>query len=150
MTDYSTAGPPAGGASGPRAGFGPRLLAAIVDSLILGAVSGVSFGVAGQRGSQGIGTIVAIIYYSYFEGSPSGQTVGKRLMKIRVIDAASGGPLGFGKAFLRYIGKVISSIPCLLGFFWMLWDKEKQTWHDKIATTYVVPTTDYPVDAWPG
>jgi hypothetical protein len=32
----------------------------------------------------------------------------------------------------------------------MLWDAEKQTWHDKIAATVVVPTADYPVAAWPG
>ena len=32
----------------------------------------------------------------------------------------------------------------------MLWDKEKQTWSDKIATTVVVPVADYPVEKWPG
>ena len=43
-----------------------------------------------------------------------------------------------------------SGIPCFLGYFWMLWDSEKQTWHDKMAITVVVPTSDYPVAAWPG
>jgi hypothetical protein len=32
----------------------------------------------------------------------------------------------------------------------MLWDDEKQTWHDKIASTVVVPTDQYPVESWPG
>ena len=39
---------------------------------------------------------------------------------------------------------------CYLGYFWMLWDGEKQTWHDKLATTVVVPVAYYPVDKWPG
>ena len=46
---------------------------------------------------------------------------------------------------MRYFGRWVSAIPCLLGYFWMLWDKEKQTWHDKFATDVVVP-----VDAYPG
>ena len=33
----------------------------------------------------------------------------------------------------------------LLGYFWMLWDREKQTWHDKFANDVVVPTSAYPV-----
>jgi uncharacterized RDD family membrane protein YckC len=57
-----------------------------------------------------------------------------------------GGPIGYGRGLLRYVGKITSSIPCLLGFLWMLWDREKQTWHDKIATTVVVPVDAYPVD----
>jgi hypothetical protein len=32
----------------------------------------------------------------------------------------------------------------------MLWDPNKQTWHDKMATSVVVPTSAYPVAAWPG
>jgi uncharacterized RDD family membrane protein YckC len=32
----------------------------------------------------------------------------------------------------------------------MIWDKERQTWHDKLATTVVVPTSAYPVSSWPG
>ncbi len=55
-----------------------------------------------------------------------------------------------GRAGLRYVGRIASTIPCLLGYFWMLWDSEKQTWHDKIATTVVVATSAYPVAARPG
>jgi uncharacterized RDD family membrane protein YckC len=54
---------------------------------------------------------------------------------------------GYGRALLRYIGRIVSTIPCLLGYFWMLWDGEKQTWHDKFAGSVVVPVSDYPVQA---
>jgi uncharacterized RDD family membrane protein YckC len=42
-------------------------------------------------------------------------------------------------AILReVVGKFISSLILLLGYFWMLWDPKKQTWHDKIAKSVVV------------
>jgi uncharacterized RDD family membrane protein YckC len=46
--------------------------------------------------------------------------------------------IGMGQAGLRYVGKIISGIPCGLGYFWMLWDDQKQCWHDKIASTKVI------------
>ena len=59
-------------------------------------------------------------------------------MNIRVVDFNTGGEIGFAKGFLRYVGRIVSSIPCLLGYFWVLREPEKQTWHDKIANTLVV------------
>jgi uncharacterized RDD family membrane protein YckC len=47
-------------------------------------------------------------------------------------------PIGYTRGFLRYIGRIISSLPIGLGYFWMLWDPQKQTWHDKIANSVVV------------
>jgi uncharacterized RDD family membrane protein YckC len=67
-------------------------------------------------------------------------------MGIRVYDfSSSGGAIGYGRGFIRYLGKILASIPCFLGFFWMLWDREKQCWQDKLATTVVVPVSAYPV-----
>jgi uncharacterized RDD family membrane protein YckC len=154
MTDPSYQQPayqqPAGaGPSGPRANFGQRLGAIIVDAIVIGVVVLICFFI-----SRVLADIVAIIlslgYYTYFEGSPSGQTPGKRLLGIRVIDFSAGGSLGYGRAFVRQLGRILSGLVCYLGYLWMLWDKEKQTWHDKIATTVVVPTSAYPVQSWPG
>jgi uncharacterized RDD family membrane protein YckC len=140
---------PAGGASGPRASFGRRLVAVIVDSILLGIVFGIVYAVLDPVTTNVISLIGGLVYYSYLEGSASGQTVGKKALGIRVIDFQTGGPIGFGRALVRYIGRIISAIPCLLGYLWMLWDREKQTWHDKIATTVVVPESAYPVERWP-
>jgi uncharacterized RDD family membrane protein YckC len=71
-------------------------------------------------------------------------------MNIRVIDANTGGSIGYGRAAIRWLMKIVSGLACLIGYLWMLWDKEKQTWHDKVAGSYVVPTSAYPVDKWPG
>jgi uncharacterized RDD family membrane protein YckC len=135
--------------TGPRAGFGQRLAALIIDGVLVGIVGGVLFGILGGPG-YGVSQLVGLAYGIYFEGSPSGQTVGKRIMNIRIVDADSGGPIGYGRATLRHFAKILSAIPCALGYFWMLWDPNKQTWHDKICNDVVVPTSAYPVVAWPG
>jgi uncharacterized RDD family membrane protein YckC len=140
----------ADGPSGPRAGFGHRLLAFLIDLILLSVVQGIIWAVANPGVAYGVGTLLSLAYYTYFEGSESGQTVGKRALGIRVIDFRGGGSIGYGRAFIRWISRILSSIPCLLGYFWMLWDREKQTWHDKLATSVVVPTSSYPVDSWPG
>jgi uncharacterized RDD family membrane protein YckC len=134
---------------GPRASFGTRLGAALLDGVILFVVTGVLRLVLGSAG-QALSILVGLAYYVYLEGSPSGQTVGKRALNIRVVRFQDGGPLGYGTAALRYVCRFLSTIPCLLGYFWMLWDPQKQTWHDKLAGTVVVPTASYPVAAWPG
>jgi uncharacterized RDD family membrane protein YckC len=124
------------------------LIAAIIDSIVVGLATYV-LGKVGFFGSV-VGFIVSYGYYVYLEGSPSGQTVGKRAMSIRVVGMHTGSTIGYGGAFVRVIGKIVSAIPCLLGFFWMLWDPERQTWHDKFADAVVVPVASYPVAAWPG
>jgi uncharacterized RDD family membrane protein YckC len=140
----------ASGPSGPRASFGLRLVAALIDGAIVGGVELILAQAISPSIGYGVGLAGGLLYAGYLEGSPSGQTVGKKVMGIRVVDFANGGPIGFGRGVLRYLGKIVSSIPCGLGYLWMLWDKEKQTWHDKIATTVVVPVAQYPVAKWPG
>jgi uncharacterized RDD family membrane protein YckC len=138
------------GASGPRAGFGRRLVAAFVDGIVGYGVPYVVFLVLlDDTAASGLALLTSIVYISFFEGSASGQGVGKKLLGIRVIDFATGGPIGYGRAFLRWIGRILSSLPLYLGYLWMLWDGEKQTWHDKIANCVVVPTDAYPVSSWP-
>ena len=140
-----------GKASGPRAGFGRRLVAALVDSLLLGVVYVIVAVVTrSATASYLVLLLLGIAYTVYFEGSGSGQTVGKKLLNIRVIDFGTGGSLGYGRAFVRYVGRILSSIPLYLGYLWMLWDREKQTWHDKLSNAVVVPTGAYPVSSWPG
>ncbi|MFW2340590.1 MAG: RDD family protein [Acidimicrobiia bacterium] len=134
--------------SGPRASFGERLIAAIIDGVVVALATGI-LGRIGILGSI-VGFVVSYGYYVYLEGSPSGQTIGKRAMSIRVVGMQTGQTIGYAGAFIRVIGKIVSSIACLLGYLWMLWDPEKQTWHDKFADSVVVPVSSYPVSNWPG
>jgi uncharacterized RDD family membrane protein YckC len=45
-------------------------------------------------------------------------------------------------AVLRYLVSLVSAAFFGLGFFWMLWDPDNQTWHDKAANTLVLRTTE--------
>ena len=150
MAAYNTPPTTPGGPSGPRAEIWRRLVALLLDGVITGIVGSILQALAGRSLGGALSLIFGLAYYVYLEGSPSGQTVGKKALNIRVVDFATGGPLGPTKALIRWAGRILSSIPCGLGYFWALWDKEKQTWHDKIAGTVVVPTSAYPVSAWPG
>ena len=134
------------GASGPRAGFWRRLAGAIIDGIIVGVVSAILELLLHSTGYV-LGLVISIGYYVYFEGGPKGAGLGKQAMGIRVIDFNTGGPIGYGRAFIRYIGRIVSTLFIFLGYFWMLWDKENQCWHDKFAGDVVVRTADYPVSA---
>ncbi|MEX2293948.1 MAG: RDD family protein [Acidimicrobiales bacterium] len=86
-----------------------------------------------------LGLVALLLYYAKLEGGPSGQTIGKKAVNIRVVDANSGGPIGGGRAVGRYMFRAfISGNICFLGYLWMLWDGRKQTWHDKVVTSVVV------------
>jgi uncharacterized RDD family membrane protein YckC len=145
MSDPSYQPAAGGGPSGPRAGFWRRFAAAFLDGLILGVIGFIGGVILGSDNAANVaGLLLGIAYYTYLEGS-TGQTLGKKALGIRVIDLKGGGSIGYGRAFIRYIGRFVSGIVLLLGYLWMLWDKEKQTWHDKFANSVVVPESAYPV-----
>lgn len=141
---------PQKGPSGPRAGFWRRFAALFVDGILLGITTAILVAILGSAGGRALNTLVSLAYFTYFEGSPSGQTVGKRALGIRVIDFGGGGSIGHGRALIRWLGRIVSGLVILLGYLWMIWDKEKQTWHDKFANSVVVPVDAYPVANWPG
>jgi uncharacterized RDD family membrane protein YckC len=132
-------------ASGPRASFFRRFGAALLDGILVGIVSGILQAIVGRGFGSLLALAVGIAYYAYLEGGPTGQTLGKKALGIRVLDLRTGGPIGFSRGVIRYFGRILSTIPLFLGYFWMLWDSEKQTWHDKLAGSVVVPVGAYPI-----
>lgn len=152
MTDQTTVDrPPStsgygddGGPSGPRAGFWRRFGGSLIDGILVGIVNGVLTATLKGTG-YALALLISLAYFTYFEGGATGQTLGKRAVGIRVISFDDGGPIGYGRGFIRWIGRILSTIPLLLGYFWMLWDGEKQCWHDKLAGDVVVPVDAYPV-----
>ncbi len=145
-TEWQAATPaPTGKPSGPRSGFWRRFAAAFVDGLVLAIPNTIFVAALDYATANLLSLIVGMSYFTYFEGGPTGQTLGKRALGIRVIDFKGGGPIGYGRGLVRYIARFLSAIVFFLGYFWMLWDPEKQTWQDKIAGTVVVPVAAYPV-----
>jgi uncharacterized RDD family membrane protein YckC len=49
-----------------------------------------------------------------------------------------GSPLTFAATLVRALAAAFSVVVLFLGFLWIIWDKEKQGWHDRIAGTVVV------------
>ncbi|MPZ91766.1 MAG: hypothetical protein GEU68_09085 [Actinobacteria bacterium] len=159
------------GPSGPRANFGQRLLAYLLDSVIVFVPMLIVFGLLGgfddisEDTSQiqpfgggddilfGLFALaVTMSYFTFLEGSPSGQTIGKKALSIRVIGQETGGPIGYGRALARNAVRSLPSYVPVLSWFWglldglwMLWDRENQTLHDKAAKTLVVPVAAYPI-----
>lgn len=133
-----------GNASGPRAGFWRRFAASLIDGIILVVIE-IILRVALKGAGSAVSLVVTIAYFTLFVGAARGQTPGMSALGIRVISFDGSGSIGYGRAFIRWIGGYVSAIVIFLGYFWMLWDKEKQCWHDKFAGDVVVPVSAYPV-----
>jgi uncharacterized RDD family membrane protein YckC len=128
-------------ARGARAGFGSRLVASLIDVVPFALVGVLLLRPAGLTVAYVVATGSLFAYFAFLEGGPSGQTVGKRVMGIRVADIDGGGQIGTSRALVRAIGRYVSAVACMLGYLWMLWDGERQTWHDKLADSIVVPAS---------
>lgn len=153
------------GYQGYYAGFASRLLAMIIDTVILvlayvaitwfisvalrilplGRIFGFSLSVLlSQEGSGQLlstETVIAVltlstIVYYVFLWAMTGQTLGMILLGLRVV-TIEGRRLTIWRATLRFIGYMIAALPFFLGFAWILVDDRRQGWHDKIAGTYV-------------
>lgn len=83
------------------------------------------------------GFVGALVYWGKLEGQ-RGQTVGKKACGIMTVDANTGQPIGVGRAVGRYFARLLSGCVCYLGYLWMLWDPQRQTWHDKMVNSVVV------------
>ena len=86
-----------------------------------------------------ISPIVTLLVFSYFVffWTFLGYTPGKALMGLRIV-RQDGRPLSFWRAWLRFIGYSISALPLFLGFIWILFDRQHEGWHDKLANTHVI------------
>lgn len=136
----ATAATPA--ATGAKAGFWIRVVAYLIDAIILIIVNSIINAVlhGGSAGRSGIGLVLGALYFIYFwsaSGPWPGQTVGMKVLNLRVV-RTDGANLDFVQGLVRYVGLIIASIPIGLGLAWVGWDPNKQGWHDKIASTYVV------------
>lgn len=80
--------------------------------------------------------LVSSTYFVFLHGFV-GRTIGKMIMGIRII-RDDGESIGLREAFIRWVGYFISMLCVFLGFIWAIFDLRHQTWHDKLAGTYVV------------
>jgi uncharacterized RDD family membrane protein YckC len=97
-----------------------------------------------------IGAIIGLLYEPLMTartGAHNGQTLGRQAVGTRITNL-QGGPITAGQAWGRYLFKqfviggigsaITGGLAGLLNDLWMLWDTNKQCWHDKIANTLVL------------
>jgi uncharacterized RDD family membrane protein YckC len=129
-----------------KAGAGVRLGSYIIDSILVGIIGLIlSFALCAAFGDDSdvivpiaslLGLLISsLVYFTYFFSR--GQTLGMKAAKIELCGTDGTYPIGYTKGFLRWIGMIISGLVIGLGYLWILIDKNKQGWHDKIAGTYV-------------
>jgi|SRR6266566_648404 len=128
------------------AGFWRRLLAYLIDVLVLGAVEFV-LGVGAYlvapgdiRALANVAPVSAAVAWAYFvllESSPARATLGKMALELYVADA-HGDPITFRRATVRYLLKTLSTL--LLGVGWLMaaFTPRKQALHDVLAGTLVL------------
>jgi uncharacterized RDD family membrane protein YckC len=116
----------------PRAGFLERLGAFALDCILVLIVVN-SLGVFDDDG----GPILALLAYHIAFWTWKATTLGGIICQLRVV-RVNGEPLRFVDALIRGCTGVFSLAVAGLGGLWILRDPERQSWHDKVAGTYVV------------
>lgn len=129
------------------ASWGNRVVAKLVDTLVMVGCMVPGFilsAIGGDSALAGVGILVALaglvagyVLYSRKVGA-TGQAWGHKMMGYKIVDKNTRQPIGAGKAFGRLLLQGIVDGACYIGYLWPLWDKEKQTFADKILDTIAV------------
>ena len=139
-------------AKGEKAGFGPRLTGWAIDAaLFAGIVIVLALPIWAVTGSlnfmsrANVGStagywifrillVLAVLIYNAIMTAMTGQTVGRRVAGVMVLND-KGFVLSLPSSILRTLMSVVSFLPLGLGFWWAIWDKNGETWHDKVVRT---------------
>jgi uncharacterized RDD family membrane protein YckC len=117
-----------------RAGFWIRLAAALLDCVMVGIVFGML-----HRLWMGFGGVFPFWYavYCVVLWATKGTTIGGIICGLKIV-RLDDRPVDWGVAVVRALGGFLSLAVAGLGFIWVAFDNEKQSWHDKIAGTTIV------------
>lgn len=139
-------------------GFWARVLASMVDSLLLALVlvpialllfwdqlmadNGLLEGPANIIFNYLLPVLIVLAFWIYRSATP-----GKMLIKAVIVDADTLQKPELWQWVIRYLGYYVSGLLLMLGFLWVGWDPRKQGFHDKMARTVVIyrdPTPETP------
>jgi uncharacterized RDD family membrane protein YckC len=136
------------------AGFWIRVLAYIIDSIILdivlvplsiamrfvvgGPVNPLEVNWAAFFINTPIGLVLVVSYYTFFVGK-YGATPGKMAVKLRIVNP-DGSPVSYAKACGRMFAVMVSFLCCYIGVLMVAWDSEKRGLHDRMCNTRVIRT----------
>lgn len=142
---YPQGGYPQGGYPGqpaaiPYANWGQRAGGYLIDALPVAILAWI--GISISTTVYLLFLLVGIVYTGYnrwYLGGTTGQSFGKRALKLRLISEQTGQPIGPLMAFVRDICHILDSLACYVGWLFPLWDAKRQTFADKILNTIVIP-----------
>jgi uncharacterized RDD family membrane protein YckC len=139
------------------ASWGRRVAALLIDGVILATIIIVTVLAAGvppdelnDRIREGDTLLILLlfvvpeaIYNTAMIGSRN-QTFGKMAVGIKVVDAENRSPIGYVRAFTRWLSTAflwaLFTVPGVVDHLWPLRDRRNQTLHDKFARSVVVRT----------
>jgi len=148
----------------PYANYGRRLGGWLIDWLITSAIGAVvllplhavhethtiivngSSRLGFSVSPQGIllSALIVLIYGTALVGSARGQTIGMMAVRAKAVDASNGQPIGharaLGRAVFEYVLIWVLFVPWVVDMLFPLWDRRRQTLHDKVTNTVVVTT----------
>ena len=114
------------------ANMGKRILACIIDWVIVSILTGVFYTKAGS-----FSWLIMVLYFAVMESSSYQATFGKMVMNLKVVDT-KGRKLGFMHSVGRNAGKWVSTITLFIGYFMAFFTERNQALHDIMASTIVV------------
>ena len=134
------------------AGILRRFAALLYDTLLLGGVlfaaSALALIVNGGQPIHGTNLyysaymlLASFLFFAWF-WLHGGQTLGLRVWGLQLV-RSDGGPLTLRHALLRYLAALLSWAACGVGFLWVLTDRERLTWHDRLSGTRIIALTHF-------
>ena len=155
-------GPASGGgvtSGANRASMGARFGGLVIDAILVGIVSGILAAILGLHpysssnscsggvchtsvnfgfGFDLVALVLGLAYSAYFIGMRT-QSIGHKVVGIKVVDAQSGAAIGPGRGALRWLVMSITGAICTLGYWSPFFDKERRRgWHDKASSSMAV------------
>ncbi len=131
-------------------GVGYGIEAATQETACVTDTSGYNLGQFCATGNSPIGVaafclsiLVGLAYlvwnYGYKQGT-TGSSIGKSVLKFKVVSEQTGQPIGFGMSVVRQLAHLVDGAICYVGYLFPLWDAKRQTIADKMIKTICVPS----------
>jgi len=148
-----------GGAQVEYAGFWIRVGATLIDMLLIAVVSllaampvlffinNFTYLEAEESARRlsilldwALPAVLIILFWIYRQATP-----GKMAVRVKIVDARSGGKPSVGQCIGRYFAYFPSFMFFGIGILWVAFDERKQGWHDKLAGTLVIKEAKKPM-----
>src|SRR4029079_2271935 len=117
----------------PRAGFWIRMGALLIDMILIGVIIAI-------LDAGGEFWLLVLAAYGALMWKIKGTTIGGLVCGLKVV-RRDGAEINWATAIVRALGCFLSMVVAGRGFLWIVFDEDRQAWHDKIAGTLVVRTT---------